>query len=93
MANAMLQRPKTKKQPLTPRQQEILDWIVAFMAQHQMPPTLRDICAAFGFASPNGAMCHLQPMAQKGWLSLSGGKGRGLTVHVDFCPYCGSTHG
>jgi SOS-response transcriptional repressor LexA len=44
---------------LTPRQQEILDFIRNHLAESGVPPTRLEICAAFGFASPNAAEDHL----------------------------------
>jgi repressor LexA len=63
-----------KKQPqeqsmaddLTPRQQEILDFIRNSMEVFSMPPTRAEIAGAFGFASPNAAEDHLQGAGEEG---------------------------
>jgi SOS-response transcriptional repressor LexA len=51
---------------LTPRQQEILDFIRSSMEVFSMPPTRAEIAGAFGFASPNAAEDHLRALAKKG---------------------------
>ncbi|MDP2793928.1 MAG: hypothetical protein Q8O25_07620 [Sulfurisoma sp.] len=51
---------------LTPRQREILDFIRNHLAESGAPPTRLEICAAFGFASPNAAEDHLRALVKKG---------------------------
>jgi repressor LexA len=55
-------------QPLTPKQREVFDWIVAFYERERIPPTIRELQAAFGILSPNGVVCHITPLMKKGWL-------------------------
>ena len=59
----------TPIRPLTDRQREIYRWIVQHIATHGYSPTVRELCLAFGFASPSGAMCHLLPLRAKGYLA------------------------
>ena len=47
---------------LTPRQQEILDFIRSTLELLGAPPTRAEICNAFGFASPNAAEEHLKAL-------------------------------
>jgi predicted DNA-binding transcriptional regulator len=49
----------------TPRQLEIHTWMLAFQAEHSMPPTVRELAAAFGFTT-TAAHDHLTLMAKKG---------------------------
>jgi repressor LexA len=78
----------TKKQPqeqsmaddLTPRQQEILDFIRNSMEVFSMPPTRAEIAGAFGFASPNAAEDHLRALAKKGAITLEPGSARGIRL-------------
>ena len=51
---------------LTPRQQEILEFIRSSLEVLGAPPTRTEICNAFGFASPNAAEDHLRALAKKG---------------------------
>lgn len=65
---------------LTPRQQEILDFIRNSMEVFSMPPTRAEIAGAFGFASPNAAEDHLRALAKKGAITLEPGSARGIRL-------------
>lgn len=65
---------------LTPRQQQILDFIRRHLAEHGAPPTRADIVAAFGFRSLNAAESHLRTLARKGAISLQPGAARGIRL-------------
>lgn len=65
---------------LTPRQQEILDFIRNSMDVFSMPPTRAEIAGAFGFASPNAAEDHLRALAKKGAITLEPGSARGIRL-------------
>ena len=65
---------------LTPRQQEILDFIRNNMEVFSMPPTRAEIAGAFGFASPNAAEDHLRALAKKGAITLEPGSARGIRL-------------
>jgi repressor LexA len=66
--------------PLTSRQQEILDFIRATLEECGAPPTRVEICNAFGFASPNAAEAHLKALAKKGGILLEAGSSRGIRL-------------
>lgn len=61
---------------LTPKQQAVLAYVHAHRAQHGHFPSLREIQAHFGFASPFAATRHLQALEQKGALLRHPGKAR-----------------
>jgi len=65
---------------LTPRQQEILDFIRNTLEVLGAPPTRLEICQAFGFASPNAAEDHLRALAKKGAVVLEPGSARGIRL-------------
>lgn len=65
---------------LTPRQQEILDFIRSSLEVLGAPPTRTEICNAFGFASPNAAEDHLKALAKKGAIVLEAGSARGIRL-------------
>jgi len=65
---------------LTPRQQEILDFIRESCEVFSMPPTRAEIASAFGFASPNAAEDHLRALAKKGVITLEAGAARGIRL-------------
>ena len=70
-------------QPLTPRQQQILQLIRSFMAQTGYPPTRSEIAFELGFRSANAAEQHLRALAKKGYLFLQPGASRGIRLHSD----------
>ncbi|MBK7955644.1 MAG: transcriptional repressor LexA [Candidatus Accumulibacter sp.] len=66
--------------PLTPRQQEILDFIRNTLENLGAPPTRAEIANAFGFASHNAAEEHLKALARKGIIVLEPGSARGIRL-------------
>lgn len=65
---------------LTPRQQEILDFIRNTLEILGSPPTRAEIASAFGFASANAAEEHLKALAKKGIIVLEPGAARGIRL-------------
>ena len=65
---------------LTPRQQEILDFIRSSLEVLGAPPTRAEIANAFGFASHNAAEEHLRALAKKGVIVLEPGSARGIRL-------------
>lgn len=55
-------------QPLTERQQAILDFIQHSIRSRGYPPTLREIGAKMGIRSTNGVSDHLRALERKGYL-------------------------
>jgi repressor LexA len=65
---------------LTPRQQEIYDFIRRGIEKSNVPPTRAEICAAFGFSSLNAAEQHLRALAAKGAIEMIAGASRGIRL-------------
>ncbi len=65
-------------EPLTDRQQEVLDFIQSHHQKHGVSPSLREIQAHFGLASPFGIKRHVDALTAKGALHRLDGKARGL---------------
>lgn len=61
---------------LTARQQAVLHFVHAHQRDHGHYPSLREICAHFGFASPFAATRHLRALETKGALQRIAGKAR-----------------
>ncbi|MEF8724660.1 transcriptional repressor LexA [Candidatus Accumulibacter phosphatis] len=70
----------TRGASLTPRQQEILDFIRNTLEILGAPPTRAEIANAFGFASHNAAEEHLKALAKKGIIILEPGSARGIRL-------------
>ncbi len=64
----------------TKRQQQVVDAIRGYQAQHGYPPTVRELAALIGVSSPNGVMCHLVPLRRKGLVTWENSYGRTLRV-------------
>ncbi|HET6604206.1 MAG TPA: transcriptional repressor LexA [Xanthomonadaceae bacterium] len=65
--------------PLSPRQQQVLDFIAAHAAAEGRPPTLREIAQALGYRQHSSAQAHIDALARKGWLQRSSAH-RGLRL-------------
>lgn len=65
---------------LTQRQQMVLDFIIAFRAEHGYPPTLREIGAHMGIRSTNGVNDHLNALERKGRIRHADTVSRGIVV-------------
>lgn len=69
---------------LTPRQRQIMDFIVGHVRERGVPPTRAEIAHAFGFRSPNAAESHLRALARKGAVQLLDGSARGIRILGDW---------
>jgi repressor LexA len=65
-------------EPLTERQQQVLDFVQGHHRQHGVAPSIREIQAHFGLASPFGIQRHLDALTEKGALRRLEGKARGI---------------
>ncbi len=65
---------------LTPRQQNVLDFIVKTMNELGYPPTRAEISRALGFRSPNAAEEHLRALERKGVIRVIRGTSRGIRL-------------
>lgn len=72
--------PPTPRTSLTPRQQNILDFVSEFQGDHGFPPSIREIGEFFGIRSTNGVSDHLRALERKGFLSKTGNQSRSLQV-------------
>lgn len=70
----------TERQPLTARQQDVLDWISGYIDVKGYSPTVREIANHYGWKTPNSVMCHLNPMRKKGYITWQDGCSRTLRV-------------
>ena len=66
---------------LTSRQEKLLAYILESIRSTGRPPTVREICRAFGFRSTGTARDHLRALENKGHLKKHPGKSRGLVPH------------
>ena len=58
-------------QPLTKRQQDVLDYLRRAIASQGYPPSIREMCRALKIKSLRGVTLHLDALARKGHLTRS----------------------
>lgn len=58
---------------LTPRQEEVLDFVLETLERRGYPPSIREICDALSISSTRGALLHLEALERKGFISRSPG--------------------
>ena len=68
----------TEAQPLTPKQQAILDYVRD--NTEAASPTCRQIAQAFGFKSPHAVTVHLDALEKKGRIRRTPGRSRNIEV-------------
>lgn len=69
----------TERQPLTPRQTDIRNWIAGYIDVHGFSPTVREIGSHYGFTT-NGVKTHLNALRRKGFVTWQDGCSRTLRV-------------
>ena len=67
-------------EPLSRRQQEVVDYIRATVIAQGYPPTVRDIGEALQMKSPATVYSHLSALVRKGWLQREAGKPRAIRI-------------
>lgn len=67
---------------LTPRQEQILDYIKEYLQETGYPPTRSEIAGEMGFKSPNAAEEHLRALARKGAIEMMPGTSRGIRLPI-----------
>ncbi|RME67198.1 MAG: repressor LexA [Nitrospirae bacterium] len=66
--------------PLTMAQERVLEYVRRFVSERGYPPTVREICDAFGFKSPMAAKAHLDALERKGYIRRRTGLARGIEL-------------
>lgn len=67
---------------LSPRQAEILEFIMAHIDNSGVVPTFREIGAALGIGSTNGVSDHIKALERKGYLERTAGPGSPRSLRV-----------
>ena len=64
---------------LTKRQQDVLDFIKSFIAEHKYPPTIREIASHYGI-SVKGAYDHVKALEKKEHIHCGLGRSRAIEI-------------
>lgn len=75
----MLERSAEMKE-LTPKQQQVYNFIVKFTSENGYPPSIREICASVNLKSPSSVHAHLKTLQNCGYIEKDTRKTRALTV-------------
>ena len=70
-----------KMEKLTPRQQQVLDFITDYLDGHGFPPTMREIAEHIGVVGNATAIFHLEALERKGYLKREPGSSRGIVLN------------
>lgn len=65
---------------MTPRQQQIYDFIVAYIEENLYPPTILEIGEGVGLASKSSVFNHLLAMQNKGYIEVKNNSPRAIKV-------------
>lgn len=68
---------------LTPKQQEVYDYIIRFTQENGYPPSVREIGQALGMKSPSTVHFHIKGLENAGVLTKAAGKTRAMTLNED----------
>jgi len=67
-------------EPLTQRQQQVLDLISGHIERHGFPPSHRELMVSLGVKSQLGILKHIRVLEKKGHLICRPGSSRGITL-------------
>jgi repressor LexA len=70
----------TEAAPLTPRQQQVLDFVDAEVRRRGYPPSVREIGEAVGLSSSSTVHAHLGALQDKGYLRRDPSKPRAIEI-------------
>ncbi len=71
---------KTKNKKLTPKQEEVFNFIKKYSAEHGFPPSVREICANLGLRSPATVQAHINHLKEAGVIKNSSNKFRTIEI-------------
>ena len=71
---------------ITPKQQQIYDYILSFCNENGYSPSVREIAQAVNLKSPSTVHFHIKSLVAAGLLSQAEGKTRAVTVNPDRAP-------
>lgn len=67
-------------EPLTPKQQNVLNYVREFVDECGYAPTIAEICSGLGLSSTSTVHKHLKALVEKGYLDSLSGRSRGLAL-------------
>ncbi len=71
---------ETLEKKLTPKQEEVFNFIKKYSALHGFPPSVREICAELGLSSPATVQAHINHLKEAGVIRNSSNKFRTIEI-------------
>lgn len=68
------------QQPLTTKQERVMNYIREFTLKKSFPPTVREICESLGIRSTSTVHAHLQTLEEKGYIRRDPTKPRAMEI-------------
>lgn len=65
---------------LTARQNDVLDFVKKYTAEHGYPPAIREICKGVGLSSPATVFVHLKNLESMGYIKTTSNKFRTIEI-------------
>jgi len=65
---------------LTEKQERVLQFIITFVRENRLSPTIREIMKGLGFSSPRPVQDHLKILQRKGYLTIKSKFSRGIEL-------------
>lgn len=65
---------------ITKRQQDVLDYIKKYIADHGYPPAIREICKGVNLSSPATVFVHMKNLEQLGYIKTTSNKFRTIEI-------------
>ncbi len=72
-----------KLKQITEKQNNVLDFIKKYSAQHGYPPSIREIGKGLGLSSPATVHTHVKKLVNAGYLKVDNNKFRAMEILVD----------
>lgn len=67
-------------EPLSPRQNDVLDFLREYLNRHGYPPTLREIARSINISGTVAIVRHLEALEKKGWIRRQPGAFRSISL-------------
>ncbi len=69
-----------KTMEITKRQNDVLDYIKKYSAEHGYPPSIREICKGVNLSSPATVFVHMKNLEQLGYIKTTSNKFRTIEI-------------
>jgi len=72
-----------KEKKITKRQEDVLNFIKKYTAEHGYPPAIREICKGLGLNSPATVFVHIKNLEKEGFIKSTNNKFRTIEILVE----------